>query len=253
MGQGLAALELLDDEGVAALGQRSLAEVGRDQQGVAVEPVEAVLAFGEGEASGDELARPGVELADDHGVLAALGKADQAVALLGLKAAVALEHPIAALGLGQGVDVEDRLPARVRGAVAVQGGAAPQALGVGLVLPKVVHAAGAERGAGDAVRRGQNGQRLLAEARVAGVGLEHRPGSGVLVADPGQGAGALNLLQPKERVGRLDRFGRKVGQNGRGRRRGRWRLAQVRSFGRSSRGAGGEQGAAKGHGQQERG
>ncbi len=46
LGQGLAALQTFDDEGIAALGQGARTEVSGDQKGVDVEPFEPVLALG---------------------------------------------------------------------------------------------------------------------------------------------------------------------------------------------------------------
>ena len=56
----------------------------------------------------------GVELAHDHRVLAALGQGDQAAGFVRRQAVRALPDPVLALGGGQGVDVEQRLPLRAR-------------------------------------------------------------------------------------------------------------------------------------------
>jgi hypothetical protein len=96
--QRLAALQRLDDEGIARLRQRPRAEIGGDQQGVAIQPFEAVLALGQDEAAIDEGLGGQVELAHDNGVLAAVGQADQAAGFIRGQAVGALPDPVLALG-----------------------------------------------------------------------------------------------------------------------------------------------------------
>jgi hypothetical protein len=190
-------------------------KVGGDQERVGVEPVDAVLAFGDVEAAGDEGFRHRVELADDDGVLAAIGEADEAAGFGGADAVGALEDPVGVFGFRQRVDVEHGLPLRRAGAVAFQCGVAPDAANVGGVLPEIVDAFGAEGGRGGAVLRSEDGEGFLAEGFVAGIGLEDGFGLGVLLFHPSDGALAPDILQPQEFVGGVDTFGRqRLGHEG---------------------------------------
>ena len=108
-------------------------------------------------------------------------------------------HPVLAVGAGQLVEVDNDVPSRGVGAVAVQGGAAPESAGVGGVAPEVVEV-------------------LTAAAYVgnAAVGVEHFQGFGAhpleqfaaqfggggVIAGPHpiQGALVVDVLQPQIRV-----------------------------------------------------
>ena len=117
-------------------------------------------------------------------------------------------HPVLALGLVEGVDVQQHLPLGLLGAVGVQGGAAPQAalvLGVG---PQVVEVPAAVGDGGDAVGGVEDLADVLLEGRGeggvrAGVGdrVELGLGAGVALADPVQGLLARDLLEPGVGVG----------------------------------------------------
>ncbi|MNJ40241.1 hypothetical protein D3C77_351310 [compost metagenome] len=222
--QGLAARQGFDDVGIARLRQAARAEVRGDQQGVAVQPRDAVLALGDDEAApvlwSDEGLGRQVELADRDGVLAAVRQVDQAAGLVRRQAVGALEHPVAALRLRQGVDVQQGLPLRRGAAVAVQRRTAPHALGIGRVLPEVADALAQEAGHGDAVGGGQDGLGLLAEGLIAPVAGQGRQGLFVRGRDKGLGLGAVDRLQRQMVVGGLDPLGRQVAREVR-RRRGR--------------------------------
>ncbi|MNQ78590.1 hypothetical protein D3C85_935070 [compost metagenome] len=255
VGQRVAALEGFDDEGIARLRHRAGTEVGGDQQGVAVQPGQAMLALGDDEAalSGrhEGLGRQ-VELAHDHGVLAAVRQVDQAAGLVRRQAVGALEHPVTALGLGQGVDVQQGLPLGLGGAIAGQGRAAPDPLRVGRVLPEVAKALAEEADAGDAVGGRQNGLGLLAEGFVAAVAGQSRQRLFVFGSDEGLGLGPVHLFQRQMIVGGLDPLGRQVarevrrghgrGDGGRvGGRMGQDPLSQGRTSGEDQHRQGGGQ------------
>ena len=130
-----AAGDRLDDVGVARRGDLGRRPGARHGQGVAVDPRAVLLALGEAEAAVDELLRHGVEFAQLHGVATAVRERHQAQGLGGLQAVRALPEPALALGPGERVEVEDRLPDRVLGAVGRLAGVAPDTLHVGGVLP----------------------------------------------------------------------------------------------------------------------
>ncbi|MNE10008.1 hypothetical protein D3C80_1027030 [compost metagenome] len=255
MGQRVAARQGFDDEGIARLGHRAGTEVGGDQQGVAVQPGQAMLAFGDDEAalSGRHEGLGGqVELAHDHGVLAAVRQVDQAAGLVRRQAVGALEHPVLAFSFRQGVDVEQGLPLRLVAAIAVQGRAAPDALGIGRVLPEIAQAFVQEADAGNAVGGRQDGLGLLAEGLVATVAGQGRQRLGVLGGDEGPGLDPVHLFQRQMIVGGPDPLGRQVAREvrrriGRGdgggidRRQGQAPLSKGRTSGEDQHRQGGGQ------------
>ena len=215
--QGRATLPGLQHERVAGPGHRPCAPVAGDEQGILVEPADVLLALRGLEAAGDEGLRHGVELAIDDRVLAAVRQRDQAVPVLGGQAAGALVDPVLAFGLRQGVDVQNRLPDRLGGAVAVQRGLAPDAAHMGRVLPEVAQLAVAGKAdAGDAVPGLQDGQRLGAHAGIAGIRLQGRQRGGVLRPRPGHGPVTLDLLHPGVGVLRGWRRNGRRGESGQG-------------------------------------
>ncbi|MNS88163.1 hypothetical protein D3C72_1221270 [compost metagenome] len=249
VGQRVAALEGFDDEGIARLRHRAGTEVGGDQQGVAIQPGQAMLALGDDESALDEGLGGQVELAHDHGVLAAVRQVDQAAGLVRRQAVGALEHPVLALGLGQGVDVQQGLPLGLGGAIAGQGRAAPDPLRVGRVLPEVAKALAEEADAGDAVGGRQDGFGLLAEGFVAAVAGQGRQGLVVRSGDEGAGLGPVHLFQRQMIVGGLDPLGRQVAREV-GRRRGRRGSGRV-GWRQGQGGTGGEDQHRQGGGQEQ--
>src|SRR5690606_29686876 len=113
-------------------------EVGVDVDVVAVDPAKATLGFIAEEAAFDPLLAGQVELAGDVGVGAAARQRDQAALVLGRQAIGAVPDPVLALGLVEGVEVDDGFPLGVVRAVGLQRGAAPEAALVLRVLPEVV-------------------------------------------------------------------------------------------------------------------
>ena len=204
--QGLTALQGLDHEAVAAVGGRAFTPVAGQDQGVGIQPLDRLLALGQHEAAGrriDEALGGQVELADRHGVLAAVRQVHQA-AVVGLGAAIgALPDPVLALGLGQGVDVDDRFPLRVGGLVGFEARTPPDAAHMVGVLPEVEHRLADEVGHGDPVLAGQDLQRLGLQAGEPCVARQDRQGLVVLGLHPGQAVGAFHRLQRQVGVGLL--------------------------------------------------
>ena len=211
LGQGLAAPQGFDDEGVAALGQGIGAEVGGDQQGVSVQPFEAMLALGQDEAVLDPQARAGVELAHHHRILAAVRERDQAAGLVGRQAVGTLPHPVPALRAGQGIDVEQGFPLGVRRPVGGQSRAAPDALGIARVLPEIADAVAQEAGARDAVGGGQDRLGLGAQGLVTGIAGQGGQRLAVLLGHEGHGLCAVDLFQRQMVVDGTNAGGGQVG------------------------------------------
>src|SRR5690606_26799588 len=127
LGQRRPARPALDEAGVARGRHRALAEVGGDEEGVLVHARRAALRLRQEEAVLDEGPGDGVELARLDGAGAAAREGDEAAAVVGREAVGPLVDPGAALGRGEGVDVEDGLPGGIAGEVVVPPGAAPDA------------------------------------------------------------------------------------------------------------------------------
>ena len=134
----LSTLPALDQPRVARIRQRALAEVGAEQHRVLVFPADLGLGFGKLEAVSDELTCAHIEFAHDRGIRAAPRQTDQRPCMVRLDNVGARPHPVLAVGLGQCVDVDQDIPRRRVGAVAVQRRAPPQTARVGRVAPEVV-------------------------------------------------------------------------------------------------------------------
>ena len=188
-----------------------LAERRRDEQAVPVEPGRAALGLGQGKAIADETLLDEVELPQHDGIGAAARQAHEPIALLGLKRAAALPDPILTLGLSQRIDIEHRFPGRLRLAVLVHRGAAPQAAHMGGILPEIVELAAPPRDEGNVVGPGRDFvQRLL-------VGLEGGiaqggPGQLVMGSHPAERLLLLDILEPEIGIGLLGHpFGHGIG------------------------------------------
>ena len=86
-----------------------------DDQRVVVEPDRALLPLGQEEAALDKARGLDIEFAQFGGVLAAVRQADKTAAIFRPQRDGAVEHPVASLGGGQRVDVEQRPPIRLGG------------------------------------------------------------------------------------------------------------------------------------------
>ena len=192
----------LDDARVARGGERPLAEVGADQQRVLVFPGGLRLGLVQLEAAVDEGAGGHVELPHHRGVRTAGRQADQRALVVGFDDGGPGPHPVPIVGARQLVDVDDHVPVRLLGAVAVQRGPPPQAPLVGRVPPEVVEVVAA-----------------APHVRDPGVGVEHLQGFGaqllepvagqfgdrrlVVLVDPRQRLVAGDVLEPQVRIGRV--------------------------------------------------
>ena len=188
--------------GVAGGGHRPVADVGVDEDLLArrVRPAHAALGLGPREAVGDEGLRHQVELPGLVRVRAAAGQGHQRPGEGRAQHPGAVPHPADALGLGEGVDVDEHLPLRLGGAVGRPGGAPPDAAHVLGVGPEVVEVLAALDHAGDL----RGGVEDLEDAG-AQLGEPRRGGQrglrlGVAGPDPRQGLLALDVLEPAVRV-----------------------------------------------------
>ena len=196
-----AALPFLDDARVAGFGQRALAEVGVDEHGVAVDPLQAALGLGAEEAVFHPRLVVQVELAGDVGVGAAARERDQAAVVVRAQAVRAVPDPVLVLFGVERVQVQQQLPLRSVLAVLLQRGAAPDAALVVLVAPEVVVVVAHLADAGDALVGVVDVQQLgLERAEFIGVG-QLGLGDGVLLAHPGQRLVAGHFLQPLVWIG----------------------------------------------------
>src|SRR5207342_1665917 len=124
-------LPFLDDARIARWRHRAGTEVGVDVDAVLVDPAQAALGLRTVEA----VLHPGlgaeIEFAGDVGVGTTGRECDQAALIGRLQARRAMPYPLfafgALLGFIECVDVEHGFPRRLRLAVLVERGAAPQA------------------------------------------------------------------------------------------------------------------------------
>ena len=115
----------------------ALAVIGADEQGVGIDPGDAALGFGKGEAALDEAAGAEIELADDVGVGAAGAQRDEAAAIVGREAVGAVPDPALALLPAERVDVDHRPPLRLAGAIGGERRDPPQAARIVRVAPEI--------------------------------------------------------------------------------------------------------------------
>ena len=176
-----------DQPGIPGVGQRLLAEVRADQHGVLVFPTDLGLGLGHLESAGDEFACAHVEFTHDRGIRTAARQADQRQGMVGFDDLGAGPHPVLVVGGGQCVEVDDHLPFRCVGAVAVQCGAAPQPARVRRVAPEVVQVIAA-----------------AADVRDARIGVEHLERLGAHLLEPFTGElGERGFVAPANPVQRV--------------------------------------------------
>ena len=187
VGQRLAALPALDEARVARIGERAGAEIGADEDRVAVQPDHVGLGLGQAEAAGHELP----------------GRTSRTRAPPARRRRRATARPGSACSPGPGTRRRPRPSSRLRlrpsasrsstvsqagCALAVFGqrGAPPQAARVVGVLPEVVDEVAAPRDGRDAVARVQHLQDALARGLEAGPGFEPLRVRGIALAHPVQ-------------------------------------------------------------------
>ena len=166
-----------------------------------VDPINVLLTRGKMESSGDEGLGRGVELANVHGVPAAVGQMHQTEGFRRRQALRALPDPVLAFGLGQGVQIQQGLPRRLGIAIGGEARMAPYAVHMGGILPDIVDAAGAKYRPSDPILGGEDRPGLGVEGGVARVCLQPLGGLGVLALHPGHRAGGVDRLQPLIGIG----------------------------------------------------
>ncbi len=171
-GHRLAALQALDDEGVARARHRARTPIARDDQRVLVFPRDILLRFGQREATGYELPGCQVELARGDRIFAAIGQEDEA-ALLGERLAIrALPHPIGLFHGTQRVEVEHLLPGDGRLCVSGNAGGAPDAADMAGILPEIIDLTADQAGHRDPVGRFRDLQRVGEQRGIGRIGFE---------------------------------------------------------------------------------
>ncbi len=137
--QRRSALPLLHHKRIAGLRHRPCTPVPVHQQVVLVHPAHALLAVRQGQPTRHKLACLQVELAVRARVLATRRKRHHAELVARVQAALPMQHPAGLLRLAQRVQVDHRLPVRLRGQIICHAGLAIQAPCMVLVAPQVVH------------------------------------------------------------------------------------------------------------------
>src|SRR5690606_7705733 len=156
------------------------------------------------------------ELAGDVGIGTAARQRDQAARVFRTQAVGAMPDPVLALGLVERVEVEHGLPLRLRLAVFLERGAAPEAALVLAVLPEVVIPVALLVDARDLVVGVVDGQQIGFQRLEAGGVGQLGLGLRVLPADPGELLFAFDVLEPLVRIGHFGVLlcGRAEGGNG---------------------------------------
>jgi hypothetical protein len=121
-----------------ARGHAVAAEGGREQQRVAVQPLDAALGLGQSEAVRDKPPLAEIELTQHHGVAATAGQPQHGSVVRAGQGRGALPDPVLALVPRQGVEVDHDVPLGRGPAVGLEGRAPPEPARVRRVLPQVV-------------------------------------------------------------------------------------------------------------------
>jgi hypothetical protein len=138
IGQRRAAGPFADHSRIARGGERTGAEITRHEQAVGVPPGHPALGLRQGEASGHELLRFEIELPDHISIGSAAGEGNEAEPVLGGEHGGPMPDPVLALGLPEGIEIDHRLPGRLRRAILRQRRPPPEAAGMGGITPEVV-------------------------------------------------------------------------------------------------------------------
>ena len=173
-----------------------LAVGARQQQRVPVQPVGAALGLRQIEAVANEGFGWDVELAQHGRIAAPARQTEDCQIVRARQRRRAMPHPVLLFLLRQGVDIQDDLPARLLRAEAVERRPPPQAARVLGILPEIVEMPSAthdERNVVWPVQNGRQGIPVPGKASIA----EFRQRGAVLRLDPGQRAGALDVLEPQ--------------------------------------------------------
>src|SRR4029077_14482445 len=133
--------------------------------------------------------------ADDMGIAAVAREKDQ-TALEVAGAARAFPDPVFVLVGGKLVDTDHGFPVRRGVGVVGDRGAAPDAFGVGRVLPEVEDAVARNISHRNAVGGVEYFEDGVVAGLIARVGRDRGTGAGVLLGDPSQRLGAMHVLEP---------------------------------------------------------
>ena len=196
IGQWRAAPPAPDGARVARVGEAAGAGVGADVERVGVAPVHPALGLGQDKAGLDEAQRGQVKFAHHAGVGATAREADQAALPVRRQHLHALPDPVLPLLAAERVQVEQRLPVRLRQAELRQRGAPPEPARVLLVLPEVVQPVTASADAGDAIGRIEQRAQPVAAGRELGPRAQLGAGFGVALPHPVQCGLAQHGFEP---------------------------------------------------------
>jgi hypothetical protein len=197
------ALPYLDDVRIPGVGKCVRSPFAGDEQGVLVEPGDALLAARKVETAFDELACLEIELPLGVGVLSTGGQFHHAEAIAGVQAFQAMGDPAHSIGLAECVKVDDCLPVR-RGCVVVRkAGLAEDAVRMGRVAPLVVNLFPAQGRCGQSAGIGGDLEGVGVVGGEARIGLKHLRCAGVVLFHPVHGAGSGDVFKPRIFVGRI--------------------------------------------------
>ena len=195
----LAAFQDLHDSRIAGIGQRVGAEVGRHKNRIGVDPLQFSFGLGPKESTAlgrDEGALFDVELARHGSVAAAARQFDEATLVIGIAAGPTFPHPVLAFGLGERIDVEDRFPSRRRLTIFVEAGAAHDAALVFGIAPEVVVPGADLFDRGYAFVRVVDREQAIVERRISGRCVELFARADILLVDPAERVGAIDVFEP---------------------------------------------------------
>jgi hypothetical protein len=169
------------------------AEGARQQHGLAIEPRRAALAFGQDEAVRYEAARVQIELAHHGRVLATAAEAQESKVKIAVEDCGSDPDPILALSSGKGIEIEQDLPVRDRGAIAGLVDTPPQPTRMFGILPEIVEPGAKALDERDPARPVEKAAGDVAVAEEAGIAVA---GERLRVArlDPGQRVGPVDLF-----------------------------------------------------------
>ena len=117
---------------------RACAEIGADQERVGIAPRHPALRFGKLEAPRHEGLRLEIVFPDHLGIGPAARQLHEATLVVRLEDGDTVPDPILFLTLGEGVEIDHRLPGRLRLAVFLEARPPPHPLGVLGISPEVV-------------------------------------------------------------------------------------------------------------------
>ena len=196
----LAALKPPDHERITRRGQFSGIERSGDEKRVLVFPGDSLFSPRQLEAVLDETSGRQIKFPHCHSVFAAIGQIDHAATLGGFGGYGAFPEPVGLLDFRQVVKVQDRGPRRRIALITVQGGAAPNAVDVIRILPKIENLTAEYVRGGYAVFRLRDRQRIRIESAVARVLFQDGESLVVFGVDPLHGTRAVNVFQPDIRI-----------------------------------------------------